>query len=135
MARYMRGVSKLRRQLKTLEPDIKAGVRATMAQVGQDIEAELKATAPVDEGYLRDAAHHKVSSDGLGVNVGYSQNKPGFKRKWLKGRGFEAMFAEFGTKHHPAQPFIRKSFRKGVRRALDMIDKATSHAIRTALRR
>ena len=84
---------------------------------------------------MRDAAHYKVSSDGLGVNVGYSQHKPGFKRLWNKGRGFEALFAEFGTKHHAAQPFIRRSFREGVRAALDSIDTAVSRAIRGALRR
>lgn len=133
--RYVGGASKLRRQLKKLEPELRAELKATMGIVGADIAADLKANAPVDEGFLRNAAHYKVSSDGLGVNIGYSQYKPGFKRLWNKGRGFEALYAEFGTKHHAAQPFIRKSFRAGVKRALDSIDTAVSRTIRGALRK
>jgi len=133
--RYVGGASKLRRQLKKLPLELRAELRTTFHVVGADIASELKQRAPVDEGFLRTAAHYKVSSDGLGLNVGYSQYKPGFKRLWLKGRGFESLFAEFGTKHHPAQPFIRASFRAGVRRALDSIDYAVSRTIRSALRK
>lgn len=135
MAKRVNGASVLRRQLKRLEPELRAELRATMGIVGANIASQLKVSAPVDEGFLREAAHYKVSSDGLGVNVGYSAYKPGFKRLWHKGRGFEALFAEFGTKHHKAQPFIRRSFRQGVRKALDMIDVAVSRTIRGALRK
>lgn len=114
--------------------DSTRGIAEEFRRLGPEFERALEREAPKDEGRLAAAAHHRVSSDGLGLSVGYSKEKTGFKRLWKKG-GFEALFAEFGTRHHAAQPFIRRTFRAMVRHALDRIDRAVSQSIKGALRK
>jgi HK97 gp10 family phage protein len=93
-----------------------------MDAIGADLAREITARAPKDAGDLSEAAHYRVSNDGLGVAVGYSK-KAGFLKKWRQA-GFVSLFQEFGTKHHPAQPFIRPIWRYNLPKVVDRIDAA-----------
>lgn len=116
--------------MRLLEPSARAVVRAEMNTTGAELVAAMEAGAPRDKGDLAEAAHYKVSNDGLGLSAGYS-NRPGFKRAW-QSHGFVAVFQEFGTRHHAAHPFIRPAYRKVIPAALDRIDAAVASAIRKA---
>jgi len=104
-----------------------------MEEVGQEFEDEIRLRAPKDQGDLADAAHHVVSSDKMGVAIGYSKDKPGFKRVWKKG-GFVALFQEFGTSQHAAKPFVRPAWRAKIGSALDRIDAARRRTVQRIIR-
>jgi HK97 gp10 family phage protein len=127
------GGSRLRRKLRRFEPELRSELAREMQAIGQEFEDELSARAPKDEGNLAEAAHHVVSSDKMGVAIGYSKDKPGFKRQWKRG-GFVALFQEFGTSKHAAQPFIRDAWRAKVESALDRIDAARRRTVQRILR-
>lgn len=130
-ARYKRSgsSSRLRRRLRTLDKDTRSEIRAVMEKSGQELAKRIEDTAPKDTGGMADQVRYKVSNDGLGVSVGYSAKAAGFKRNWKRG-GFKALWQEFGTKHHPAQPFIRPAFRQSLTKILDRIDDAVSNTIK-----
>ncbi|KWT72373.1 hypothetical protein APY04_0167 [Hyphomicrobium sulfonivorans] len=96
----------------------------------EELADELTVTAPRDDGDLAEAAHWRMSRDGLSAQVGYG-NQPGFKRQWKRG-GFKALWQEFGTKHHPAQSFIRPVFRGKLRVILERINRAVGRTLRRA---
>lgn len=127
------GGSKLRRQLRRFDPELRTELARVMKEAGQELEEELRARAPKDQGHLAEAAHHVVSSDGLGVSIGYSKDQKGFKRMWKKG-GFEALFQEFGTSKHPAQSFIRPAWRAKITSVLDKVDAARRRTVQRILR-
>lgn len=131
MARPSYSVSKLRRTLRRFPEETRTDLRAAFDEGSRDLLNEIQSRAPVDDGRLRDAAHRQVSRDGLSAVVGYSKNRSGFKRKWLKG-GFEALWQEFGAKQHAAQPFIQPAFRARLHGLLDRIDAAVNETIRRA---
>lgn len=121
--------SRLRKKMRRWPEQTREGVRLTMGQIGQQLASQLEAQAPKDEGHLSAAARYKVSRDGLGVSVGYSNTKDGFRREWKKG-GFVALFAEFGTRHHAAKPFIRPIWRANIQNALTRINSAVVEAFK-----
>jgi hypothetical protein len=122
MAKSKVKVSKLRRQLRRVPKEMRTDIKATMKAVGVDLEAAVKANAPVDEGRLKRATHHKVSNDGLGVTVGYSKTAAGFKRKWKKG-GFTALWAQFGTKRTRATKFLTRAWRSRLASNMQRIER------------
>lgn len=121
--------SRLRRTLKRWPDELTADITAEMKAAAIILEATLENKAPKDEGNLARAATARVGKDGLGVTAGYSKHKPGFVREWKKGRGFTALFAEFGTSHHAAQPFIRATWRERVKGILDRVDGAVKRSL------
>lgn len=131
MARYVKGGDRLRRQLRQWPEELTRELKAEFNFIGPDLEDALAANAPRDKGHLADAAHHVISSDGLALKAGYSQNKPGFKRMWKKG-GFEALFQQFGTRHHKANPFVSRTWREKIGGYLDRIDAAVKRTINRA---
>ena len=64
----------------------------TLGQMG---ETKAKALAPVRTGNLRRSITHEVGKDGRGAYVRVGTN--------VRYAGFQ----ELGTRHHPAQPFLR----------------------------
>ena len=130
--KFIRGTSKLRRQLKRFDPDLRSEIERVMEDVGVMLRDEMQTRAPKDQGDLAENAHYVVAGDKLGVKVGYSR-KEGFKRKWTRG-GFEAQFQEFGTSRHAAQPFVRPAWRAKIGTALDMIDAARRRTVQRILR-
>ena len=129
--RRVEGNSRLRRKLRRFPEELRREIRGAMEDGGRELRDELEARAPKDEGDLSRAAHYVVSRDGLSVRVGYG-TAPGFKRKWKSAGGFVALFAEFGTKHHKAQPFIRRSYRAKLKDILNRIDTAVNNTLRRA---
>lgn len=127
----LRGASRLRRTLKRWPEDVTAEVRTEMRAAAMLLETSLEARAPKDEGDLARAARGKVSKDGLGLKAGYSGRREGFVREWKRG-GFVSVFAERGTKHHSAQPFIRETWRARIGGILDRIDRAVANSLRKA---
>lgn len=125
------GVSKLRKSLRRMPEAVTKELTIVMAEAGRELEAEIRAGAPVAEGYLRDATTHQVSRDGLGVVAGYSQRRPGFKRAWKKG-GFKSLWQEFGTIHHAKSPFISPAFKRVLPGILNRIDAAVERVLRAA---
>lgn len=126
--------SRLRRQLRRIPKELTKDIRHVMNDVGRDLRNHIDAAAPKDEGRLADAAHYRVSNDGLGVSVGYSAKKPGFKRKWKRG-GFVALWQEFGTKHHKRQRFISPTWRRRLKPNLQKIDMFVIRALRRLARK
>lgn len=112
-------------------PDsVRDEVRTVMKASGETLVNLIRERAPKDEGDMAELAHSVVSRDGLSVKVGYG-NQPGFKRQWKRG-GFKALWQEYGTRHHGAQPFIRPAFREQLRTILDNVDGAVTRALRKA---
>lgn len=122
--------SRLRRRLRFVDKHARSGIKAAFTESGKELADAIEAAAPKDTGGTADEVRYKVSNDGLGVSVGYSAKAAGFKRNWKRG-GFKALWQEFGTRHHAAQPFIRPSYRKQLKAILDRID----DAVRTTIRR
>ena len=91
------GGSRLRKKLRFMPAEVTAELKQVIAAEAAQVLDAIKDAAPVDKGNLRREANFKLSNDGLGASIGYSQG-PGFKKNWKKG-GFEAIFEEFGTKH------------------------------------
>ena len=127
------GGSKLRRQLRMFERSVSPGANEEITKAietaARELTEEIRSRAPKDEHRLAEAVQFKMSSDGLGANIGYSANKAGFRMAWKRG-GFEALFQEFGTRHHAAQPFIRPSYRARLQRNLNLIDDAVRRTVR-----
>lgn len=123
------GGSRLRKQLRRLEPDLRAPIRAEMDRAGKELAEAMDALAPKETGAMAKAAMYKVSSDGLGVSAGYSSKQGGFKRAWKKG-GFKALWQEFGTKKHPATPFVRPAYKSKLGGILTRIERRVRDVIR-----
>ena len=127
----VQGVSRLRKSLRRIPEAVREELTAELERSGAELESAIKANAPVKEGFLRDAAFHQMSRDGLAVHVGYSKNRTGFKRKWKKG-GFKALWQEFGTRTQPRTPFISPAFRALLPTVLARIDGAVNRVLRRA---
>ena len=125
--------SRLRRKLRRFPEELRKDIRKAMEQSADELVQEIRARAPKDEGQLAENATARISRDGLSAQIGYSKNKSGFKRAWKRG-GFTALFQEFGTAHHSAQPFIRPSYRAKLTSILDKIDRAVSNTLQRASR-
>lgn len=128
--RRVSGDSKLRRQLRRWPEELRRGVQTVMTYSGDTLRNEIEMRAPKDEGDLSEQVLSRVSRDGLSVQVGYSK-RVGFKTAWKKG-GFKALFQEYGTRHHGAQPFIGESYRAKLAGILGDIEAAVNKAINRA---
>ena len=127
----VRGGSQLRKQLRRMPNEITDEIKKAIAWGAEEIRAEIELRAPRDEGDLAENVRAKISSDKLGAAIGYSKSRPGFKNAWKK--AFTALFQEFGTRHHAAQPFIAPSFRSKLRPILDRIDGAIDAALKRVI--
>jgi HK97 gp10 family phage protein len=128
--RYVRGDSKLRRQIRRWPEELRKDLRMVMTSAGAELRDTIWTNAPKDEGDMADQVMYRVSRDGLSVQIGYSK-RSGFKRAWKAG-GFKALFQEYGTRHHGAQPFVGPAFREKLASILNHIDAAVNRTIRRA---
>lgn len=124
------GDSALRRKLRRFPEVLRSDLRMVMTMNGDLLVNEIKARAPKDEGDMADHVIARVSRDGLSVQIGYG-NRPGFKQAWKRG-GFHALFQEYGTVHHAAQPFIGPAFRAKLGQMLTRIDNAVNRTLKRA---
>jgi HK97 gp10 family phage protein len=123
VASRVQNVGSLRRKLRQIEPDVREELSHAFAEIAPELASAISEAAPKDTGRLAAASTGQVSRDQLAVAVGYSPKRAGFRRAWLKG-GFEALWAEFGTKHSRAQPFISPTFQRLLPSMLDRIERA-----------
>jgi hypothetical protein len=130
MARRVEGGSKLRKQLRRSPDDVTEELSAEFRNIAPELQAALTEAAAKDTGGMSEQAEAQVSRDEFAIVAGYSKNRSGFKRAWVKG-GFKALWQEFGTKHHPARPFISPTFRRLLPGYLDRIE---ARVIRTLKR-
>lgn len=124
------GQSKLRRQLRRFPDAVTEELQTEIEYSAEELRATMEQLAPKDEGQLAEAAQKVVSRDGLSAKIGYG-NVAGFKRAWKRG-GFKAIWQEFGTVNHPAQPFVRPAYRMKLRGILDRIDGAVNRVLHKA---
>ena len=74
------GVTKLRKTLRRLDEESAKELKKVVSDSGKTLENLVRAKAPVQEGELREAVSHKVSSDGFTVMAGVSaRHARGFK--------------------------------------------------------
>lgn len=125
----VKGTKQLTQTLRRLPKELRKEARKTFEREGELLRAEMARRAPKDEGDLARAIGVRVTGDGLSVSVGYSAAM--FKRFWKRG-GFTALFAEFGTRHHRAQPFISLAYRARKKPAIEAIRKAVNTLINKA---
>lgn len=81
-------------------------IRSAMRSAAKPILAQAKANAPVKTGLAKKSLKIRAlprSRNRIGVAV---QTKDGD----FKGEAFYVSFYEYGSKHQPAQPFMRNSF-------------------------
>lgn len=105
------GVTKLRRTLRRLEPEVTIGVRNVLEKGAAAIEADMLINIPKDTGDTASFIQSKVARDGLTARVGFIDKKN-------REAGFKARFIEYGTKGspkqnvppQPARPFMAPAF-------------------------
>ncbi len=129
----IKGAASLRRVLRQAPAEMSQELRTAIAEGAETVEAEMRARVPVRTGKLEASISTKMSRDGMAARVG-----PGVAgKRAMRSGGWKARFAEFGTKHHAAQPFvfpawrakepeIRERIRKGAKAALLKIAKRGS---------
>jgi HK97 gp10 family phage protein len=130
MASSLRGVPRLRRKLRRMEPEVRASVAAAVLEGAEEIRDEAKRRVPTDTGSLRDYIQvvRGASSDRLSWRVGVPvpktrRGKP--KRQWP----FYAIFIEFGTVRMRARPFLFPAFEARKRAVFARIRKAVDRAL------
>lgn len=107
----LRGVSKLRRTLRRIEPESREGIAKAVKKGAEAIEADMMIGIPKDTGDTAALISHKIARDGLTARVG-------FIGKRASEQGYVARFIEYGTKGYPkrnippqsARPFMGPAF-------------------------
>jgi HK97 gp10 family phage protein len=134
MASGIRGVPRLRRKLRRMEPDVRAGVVDALREGAEQVRDDAKSRVPVNTGALRD--YIKVikgkSRDGLSWLVGLPKPKSGRRKKKIEWP-FYGIFVEFGTVKMRARPFLFPAFESRKRAVFARVRKAVDTALeRTA---
>lgn len=70
MASGLRGINKLRRTLRRLEPEVQDLVKVAIVNTSEAIKQDAIAGAPVDEGDLVRSIDYKIGRDGLTSVIG-----------------------------------------------------------------
>ena len=122
--------SRLRKKLRRFPEVLRSDLRMVMTMNGVLLAQEIEKRAPKESGIMAGKVRSVVSRDGLSVRIGYSR-EPRFKQAWKKG-GFVALFQEYGTRYHAAQPFIGPAFRAKLMDALRRIDSAVNRTLKRA---
>ena len=119
------GVEEVERKLKEMAPNIfRKALRDCLNASGSVLQDAAIETAPIDisgepsphdPGQLKADIRRKVKlepSEGIGsVAVGPSKHS------------FYGMFAEFGTSHQPARPWLRPAFEFAAPEAIEMFER------------
>lgn len=109
--RGLRGVSKLRRTLRRLEPEAREGIKHAIEKGAEGIKADMMILIPKDTGETAVLIDKKIARDGLTARIGFVTKK-------AQKDGYVARFIEFGTKGFPdrnvpaqaARPFMQPAF-------------------------
>lgn len=126
----LRGVGKLRRQLRRLPDEVTQPVREAIVDSADFLEFQMLSRVPRDEGDLAGSIEKRFGRDGFSAEVG-----PGARTKTARRRaGWRAHFAEFGTQKMPATPFVFPSLEYGRHWILKRIEDAVDRVLRRASR-
>lgn len=116
------GLNELQKALRQLPDSTAKGVaRRVLKKAGEPVAQTARQLVPVKEGHLRDSIgvstklsktqrrkHRKIGKDDIEMFIG-------------AGPLPQAHHQEFGTKDHPAQPFMRPAWDKNKRAVLEGI--------------
>lgn len=113
----IRGLSKLRRTLRRIEPESTKEVREAIEDGLEAIKQDAIALVPKDTGALARGIETRLSRDSLAGEVGIAPGR-GKRRARLRDALFYGRFIEYGTKGNsekgippqPARPFMGPAF-------------------------
>lgn len=156
MSRGYRGVSKLRKTIRRMEPDVQAFVSKAMREVARDVERDAIGIALMkdirDEGDLiRSIDIQQRPSDPSRVVIGPAATalqwqarpwdnssiralKMSAGQKYMKMQFFKGYWHEFGTVNHEARPFMNEAWDQNSTQARAKISKAVGDALRMTAR-
>lgn len=132
-----RGVNKLRRTLRRIDPEAREHVTSAVIKGANLIADDARSLAPVDTGDLRSAIDVKFGRDKLTAEIGIAPGG-GKKRAATRSDLFYARFVEFGTKGGgstpplAARPFMGPAFDRNRKKITEDIRKAVAKALRIA---
>lgn len=131
---------KLRKDFDLSRATVKGIVRRGLIEAAEPIVADAEASAPVFRGDLRES----VAASGKLSKRQKRKHRKGSEVEIFVGAGplAQATKQEFGTRHHPPQPFLRPAFDTNWRNVLKrisltiagQIDKSAKRAARKAAR-
>lgn len=146
-----KGINKLRRTLRRMEPAASDHVKEALIDVAEAIKWTAVSNAPVQYGDLQASIDYKVSRDGFGAVIGPGANAVEFmrsKKATIFSRRFDikitparshdlmqalkAFWLEFGTKHIAARPFMQPAFDTNATWAKGEMRNAIKKALREA---
>lgn len=128
------GLSRFQRRMRAIPKGVRAAVNPALVKGAEEIAANMRALAPVDEGDLKES----IAVTGPGqATPPYSQ--PG--GAMVVPENAAAVTAgnsdvryphlqEYGTTNHPAQPFFWPGFRLARKRAANRVKRAMAKACR-----
>lgn len=105
------GVSKLRKTLRRLEPEMVSGIKDAIKRGAQAIEYDMLIGISKDTGETAQHISYKISRDGFTAQIGFVGKK-------AVEQGYAARFIEYGTKGYAkknippqaATPFMQPAF-------------------------
>jgi HK97 gp10 family phage protein len=112
---------------------VRKGVKDALRAGGEVLREAISAGAPrsMDETHGHEPG---FLADHIAMNVSTSvKNDRGSVKVGPVKKAFYAMFAEFGTRHQPALPFIRPAFEGNGQNALDAFVNKLREAFKDAL--
>lgn len=81
MASGIKGINKLRRTLRKIEPEMQAPIRQAILNTAEAIKQDAIANAPIDEGDLIRSIDYKIGRDGFTAVVGPGAKAAEIQRK------------------------------------------------------
>lgn len=129
MAAKLKNLDKLKRRFRKIGPAIRAEVSKALDDSADILVAQMKAEVPVDDGDLKDSIRKTREPGRKSRYVKQSAAQAaGEKDLYIRvvagGKEFWAIFAEFGTVHHPATPFFYPVYRANLSRLKSRISRA-----------
>ncbi|SLN19978.1 hypothetical protein ROJ8625_00703 [Roseivivax jejudonensis] len=130
------GLKSFQRRMQAIPKEARKAVQPALAQGGYEISEAMESLAPEDEGdligsitvtlggqstplYSQPGGSYLVPENQVAITAGNSEVR-------------YPHLQEYGTRHHPAQPFFWPGFRLARKRAENRIKRAIGKAIREA---
>ncbi|NYE07284.1 HK97 gp10 family phage protein [Bacillus niacini] len=98
MSRYIQGLDNVISGLRQIEKDQEKAAKKAVSQSAYLLEAQAKALAPVDTGYLRGSIKTHIKDGGLSAEV--------------ISHAEYSLFVEYGTSKQEAQQFMTPAYFK-----------------------
>ncbi|WP_086809811.1 HK97-gp10 family putative phage morphogenesis protein [Streptomyces reticuliscabiei] len=99
------GLDRLRKRLADLPDEVEAALVKAVKESAEAVRDEVRRTAPVATGNLRESVDIRYREGGLVADVG-----------WFDQADSYATYVEYGTRGRPAQPSLRPAFEAERRR-------------------